>query len=76
MDNVIPIILTGAGCPGIAGTIYSLRNNPDNQKFKIFTTDINRHAVGQYLSDGFKVVPDPFVSENAYIDIMLKSYLK
>lgn len=60
MDNIIPVIVTGGGAPGTAGTIFALRNNPDGIKFKIITTDIYDDVVGKYLSDKFytNCVPD------------------
>jgi len=70
MGDIISIIVTGAGAPGIAGTIYSLRNNPDNLNFKIITTDIKEDSVGKYLSDEFYVVPPP--EEANYIDTVKK----
>lgn len=53
------VLITGAGAPGIAGTIYSLRNNPEQRQIKIITTDINDEAVGQFFSDSFYKVPKP-----------------
>ncbi len=70
MGDIISIIVTGAGAPGIAGTIYSLRNNPDNLNFKIITTDIKEDSVGKYLSDEFYVVPAP--EDDNYINIIKK----
>jgi carbamoyl-phosphate synthase large subunit len=55
----IHILITGAGAPGIAGTIYALRNNPDKKSFKIVTTDIKNDCVGKYLSDSFYLLPPP-----------------
>lgn len=55
----IAILVTGGGAPGIAGTIYSLQNNPDGQIFRIVATDIKTEVVGKYLADGFYKVPPP-----------------
>lgn len=52
----VNILITGAGAPGISGTIYALRNNPNNRKFRIITCDTEKDAVGQYLSDKFYTV--------------------
>lgn len=49
----LKILVTGSGAPGIAGTIYSLRNNFDKRKVKIIGTDCNPDAVGKYLCDKF-----------------------
>jgi len=70
MDNLITIIITGAGAPGIAGTIYSLKSNPDNMNFKIVSTDIKDDVVGKYISDCFYVVPSP--DDDAYLDTIIK----
>jgi carbamoyl-phosphate synthase large subunit len=70
MGDLVSIIVTGAGAPGIAGTIYSLRNNPDNIEFKIVSTDIVDNSVGKYLSDEFYVVPPP--ENGTYINTMKK----
>ena len=59
MSNKVPIFITGAGAPGIAGTIFSIKNNPDNIDFKIVTTDFKDTNVGKYLSESFYKVPSP-----------------
>lgn len=53
----INVLITGAGAPGISGTIYSLKNNYEKRKFKIITTDSKSEVVGKYLSDEFYVIP-------------------
>ena len=57
MGDVISVIVTGAGAPGIAGTIYSLNNNPDEMKFRIISTDVKSDPVGRYLADMFYKCP-------------------
>ncbi|MFA5246150.1 MAG: hypothetical protein WC380_12685, partial [Pedobacter sp.] len=52
MDK-LKILVTGAGAPGIAGTIYSLQNNFDNRPVEIIGTDCNPDAVGKDLCDSF-----------------------
>lgn len=59
MKKIIKVLITGAGAPGIAGTIYALRQNQDNRQFRIITTDISRATVGEYLADAFYLVPAP-----------------
>jgi len=59
MGNVITVLVTGGGAPGIAGTIYAMRNNPDGIDFRIITTDIKDDVVGRYLADKFYKVPPP-----------------
>jgi len=55
----ITVIITGAGAPGIAGTIYALKAPSQSICFRIITTDINPTPVGQYLADGFYQLPAP-----------------
>ncbi|MDA8087538.1 MAG: ATP-grasp domain-containing protein [Nitrospiraceae bacterium] len=59
MGDMITAMVTGGGAPGTAGTIFALRNNPDNAGLRIVTTDIRDHVVGKYLSDAFYTVPQP-----------------
>ena len=52
MENrPIAVIVTGAGAPGIQGTLYSLKQNYDNRSFHVIGTDINDFVVGKYLCD-------------------------
>jgi len=67
----ISILITGAGAPGISGTIYSLRNNYDKRKFKIITTDSKSDVVGKYLSDEFFVIP-PASDPEKYLKAIYK----
>jgi carbamoyl-phosphate synthase large subunit len=53
------VLITGAGAPGITGTIHSLRENPDNTKFRLVTTDIQENPVGKYLCEAFYRLPAP-----------------
>lgn len=57
MKKTITVLVTGGGAPGIAGTLYALRHNPDGIKVKIITCDVRPNAVGRYLTDEFHVVP-------------------
>ena len=68
MGNITSILITGAGAPGIAGTIYSVKNNPDNNCFNIITVDIKDNVVGKYMSDKFYHVPPP--ERNEYIEVL------
>ena len=67
MKESLNVLITGAGAPGIAGTIYSLRNNYENRKFNIITTDVKDDVIGKFISDEFYIIPP--ASES-------KSYLK
>ena len=53
----IKVLITGGGAPGIAGTIYSLKNNDDNRDIEIITVDARNDVVGKYISDKFYKVP-------------------
>lgn len=53
------ILLTGVGAPGTAGTIKCLRENPDNKKFRIIGTDIQKDPVGETMCDDFIQVFPP-----------------
>jgi len=70
MGDVITVVVTGAGAPGIAGTIYSLKNNPDELPFRIISTDVKSDPVGRYLADEFYKVPPP--EDKEYIQSIKK----
>jgi carbamoyl-phosphate synthase large subunit len=55
----IPIIVTGAGAPGVRGTIYALQNNDELRKVRIIGVDTDAEAVGRFFTDAFYVVPAP-----------------
>ena len=55
--DTLTVLVTGAGAPGIAGTIYALRNNPDAIAVRIVAVDMREEVVGKYLADAFYVVP-------------------
>ena len=67
IDDNLNILITGGGSPGIAGTIYSLRNNYDKRKVRIISTDMNPEAVGKFLSDKFYAIP-PAIQERNYLE--------
>lgn len=56
-SNVLTVLVTGAGAPGIVGTIYALKNNPDNVPIRIVAVDMRKEVVGKYLADAFHMVP-------------------
>lgn len=60
------ILVTGAGAPGIRGTLYALRQG-DRPVYTV-GTDLNEHAVGRHLVDAFHVVPPP--ESDAYLDAL------
>jgi len=57
MRDAVTVLVTGGGAPGIAGTIYSLRYNPDGIQTRIVACDARDEVVGKYLADAFYVVP-------------------
>jgi carbamoyl-phosphate synthase large subunit len=59
LPEPLTIILTGAGAPGVRGTLFSLRRNPDQHGVRIVGVDTNARAVGRHLVDSFHVVPSP-----------------
>lgn len=65
--NNITALVTGVGAPGTAGTIYALRHNYENRKFRIIGTDMNPTAVGKHMVDEFYVVSRP-EAEIFYLD--------
>ncbi|ACS34658.1 ATP-grasp domain-containing protein [Thermococcus gammatolerans] len=56
MDTV-RVLITGAGAPGIRGTLYSLKSNWDNRKITTIGVDMKGEVVGKYLCDRFYQVP-------------------
>ncbi len=57
MKSTINVLITGAGSPGIFGTIYSMRKNFDGRKVTIVTTDMNPDVIGRYIADKFYQIP-------------------
>lgn len=65
------ILITGAGAPGILGTLYSLKNNFDNRSVYIIGTDSNLEVVGKYVCDKFFQIPHSSLRDE-YLDSMEK----
>jgi len=65
----LTVLITGAGAPGIKGTIYSLKNNFDKRRIKTVGVDIKKDVVGRYLCDAFYQIPRP--SDDAFIPTLL-----
>ena len=78
MDNVISIMITGAGAPGIAGTIYALKESQGEINYRIITIDIKNNVIGKYLADGFYTIPCPESKEylSTITDIAIKEKIK
>lgn len=61
-------MVTGAGAPGLPGTLYALRHNPDGRAVRVIGVDIESDIAGQYLVDTFFTVPPP--ESPAYVPAM------
>ena len=68
-DNTRSVLITGAGAPGIRGTIYALHQNPDGVKIRTIGTDARADAAGRFLVDRFYQVPAPEGPQ--YLDSLL-----
>lgn len=65
--DTINILVTGAGAPGIMGTLDAIGKL--EEKVKIIGVDISEDSVGKYLVDEFAVVPKPDTKE--FIPVMI-----
>lgn len=75
----LAVLVTGAGAPGIAGTLYSLRENYDARPVCVVCTDCQDGVVGSHLGDEFAVIPhascgDEYVT--ALLDVCLRHRVK
>lgn len=61
--DALTVLITGAGAPGIKGTLYSLENNFDRRVIRTIGTDINQDAVGKYLCSKFYRISKPAAPE-------------
>ncbi len=57
--DMVRVLITGGGAPGIVGTLYSLKNNYDGRKIYTVCVDAQNDVVGKYLCDKFYRVPYP-----------------
>lgn len=81
MKQMITVLVTGGGAPGIAGTLHALRHNPDGTMVRIITCDMQSDAVGKYLANAFYVIPPAEspefvkalleISTNEHVDVIL-----
>lgn len=69
-NSPLTVLVTGAGAPGIAGTIHALKHNPNNIPIRIVAVDMREEAVGKYLADTFYVVPS--AQDPAFISVLLE----
>jgi len=65
----INILVTGAGAPGIMGTLYSLRHNFENREVFIVGTDVKSNVVGKYICDKFYSIPPAIYSDKYLVAI-------
>lgn len=68
MDD-LNILITGAGAPGIKGTLHSLKNNFEKRQINTIGTDAKEEVIGKYLCDKFYQIPkasDPNYIANLY----------
>lgn len=75
MNNLLRILITGVGAPGIMGTVYSLKSNYDKRQIYLVGTDINTDAVGKHFCNSFYVLPVATDTDN-YLDSLLKICIK
>src|SRR5262249_53749568 len=57
-DKLI-LLVTGAGAPGIWGTLHALRNNPDGRPVRVIGVDTKPDVAGAAMVDVFYCVPPP-----------------
>jgi len=69
---MLTVLLTGAGAPGIMGTIEALRNNPDGQRMRLIGVDADAEAVGRAFVNEFHVV-SPASNKEIYLRDMLNA---
>jgi carbamoyl-phosphate synthase large subunit len=70
MHDPTGVLVTGAGAPGLPGTLYALRHNPDGRPVRVIGVDIESDIAGRFLADKFHVVPPPESAE--YVPAMLR----
>jgi len=69
-NQTITVLVTGGGAPGIAGTLYALRNNPDGVPVRVIACDMRDEVIGKYLADEFYIVPS--AGSPDFIDALLE----
>jgi carbamoyl-phosphate synthase large subunit len=55
----LTLLVTGAGAPGIRGTLYALRHNSDGRPVRIIGVDTQARVAGAMQADRFYTVPAP-----------------
>ena len=69
VQRAATLLVTGAGAPGIRGTLYALRKNPDRMPLRIIGIDLKSDVVGRFLVDRFYQVPSP--EDSRYVEALL-----
>ena len=65
-ERKLTILITGAGAPGIRGTLFAIRNNPPKTSVRVVGTDISNDAIGRHFVDAFHQLPAP--EHSSYLD--------
>jgi carbamoyl-phosphate synthase large subunit len=68
--KALTLLVTGAGAPGIRGTLYALRHNPDGRAVRIVGVDTQARVAGAMQADKFYTVPAPETTE--YIPALIE----
>ncbi|MEM1043290.1 MAG: ATP-grasp domain-containing protein [Bacteroidota bacterium] len=68
MVAALRVLVTGAGAPGIRGTLYALRAGAGDRPLVTVGVDLSEQAVGRYLVDAFHPVPPP--ESPGYLDAL------
>src|SRR5208282_4462454 len=68
--QAITVLVTGAGAPGLPGTLYALHKNPDGLAVRIIGVDTECDVAGRFLADKFYLVPAP--EDQSYVESMLE----
>lgn len=68
------VMVSGAGAPGIRGTVYSLRKNRDGRQVRLVGIDMDPDAIGRRMTDAFYRVPSGDSPDylNTIVDICLR----
>jgi len=69
-SDSVRVLITGCGAPGISGTVFSLKNNPNHQNIFILGTDINKDAVGRFFCDEFENISS-FKNKEQYLNDLM-----
>lgn len=70
VNQELTVLVTGAGAPGLPGTLYLLRNNSERRPVRVIGIDTNPDVGGRFLVDRFFVVPAP--EEPHYLDVLCR----